>query len=83
MARVKFDELEKIDRTTTSLHVPVDAAYSVYDKNGQRYFQLDTYGCPDRKLTRKTSQTIQLSRSDAISLIRLLMKELSIDKNEL
>ena len=52
----------------------VKATYSEFVENGQKFFQLDTYGRMERKQPEKISQTIQLSEDDAKIIINLLNK---------
>jgi len=64
-----FDELKK-DRN--SVHEEVDCTFSVFEKSGNRYLQLDTYGSKGRQFPNKISQSIQLDEGSAAELRRLL-----------
>ena len=64
-----FEELKK-DRN--SVHGEVDCTFSVFEKSGNRYLQLDTYGSKDRQIPDKVSQSIQLDEASAAEFRRLL-----------
>jgi len=72
MAKVTFERLKKVNKEHTYLHEKVDSTFSVYDVEGKKLFQLDTYGKNSRKLNGKISQSIQIDRVDAVLLIDLL-----------
>lgn len=64
------------DRSTTRPHpTEVEAGWKVLnDAQGQRLFQLSTYGSDDRQSEKKVSQTIQLDALAAQQLVDLLRK---------
>jgi hypothetical protein len=55
-----------------SRHGPVECGYQVFDVDGDRILQLDTYGSSSRQFQGKTSQSIQLDREAARRLLDLL-----------
>jgi len=55
-----------------------DATFSVVELDGERFFQIDTYGSSDRQLVGKRSQSLRLSRDAASKLVRLLQTEFSL-----
>jgi hypothetical protein len=56
-----------------SVHGEVECAYSVFtDKHGRRYLQLETFGSPMRKLTGKTSQSMQFDEASLRDLKRII-----------
>lgn len=59
MARIEETRLKKIDKEKNFIHEIVQATYSVFDRDGERYFQIDTYGKDDREMSEKISQSIQ------------------------
>ncbi len=83
MAKLIVNDLAKVDKERNSIHHAAAASYSVFDSDTTRYFQIDTYGRPDRKFQGKCSQTLQIDRDNAIRLIRLIMKELDITLDDL
>ena len=52
--------------------------YSVFEIDGQKYFQIDTYGKSDREIPGKISQTIQLDKECAKFLVEKLRKEFDL-----
>lgn len=75
MAKINIKEMERLNKSTNHIHSEVTATYSVFVKDGKKYFQIDTYGSNSRKLVDKASQAIQIDRDDAIELINLLKRE--------
>lgn len=78
MAKIKIKNMIKQDKNRYSIHEEVEAKYSVFEKDGEKIFQIDTYGRSDRVETEKSSQIIQLDESSAKELIKLLIKEFNI-----
>lgn len=72
MARIEKDRLKKIMKERNSVHQVVQATYTVFDYDGERYFQIDTYGKDDREIPDKISQSIQIDQHMAHELIKLL-----------
>ena len=67
----EFTELQK---ERNQVHGPVECGYTVFERGGTRYLQLDTYGSSDRQIPGKTSQSIQLDAAAAAQLKRLISK---------
>lgn len=78
MAKVDIRKITKLDKERNTIQEEVDATYTVFEKCGEKYFQIDTYGRSDRIETEKASQIIQLDIDSAKALIRLLLDEFSI-----
>lgn len=78
MAKINIREMERLDKNRNAVHEEIEATYTVFTKNGEKYFQIDTYGTSDRKFVSKASQVIQLDRAGAIGLISLLKKEFNL-----
>lgn len=57
-----------------SIHKPVACGWKIFDEQGQRILQLDTYGNSDRANPGKLSQSLQFDRAAAEELVRLLQK---------
>lgn len=57
-----------------SLHNPVTCGWKIFDEQGQRILQLDTYGNSARANPGKLSQSLQFDREGAAELLRLLNK---------
>jgi hypothetical protein len=54
------------------VHGEVECGYAIFESEGNRYLQLDTYGSADRVIPGKVSQTVQLDESAAKELLRLI-----------
>ena len=52
--------------------------YSVFEKDGNKYVQIDTYGNSDRVFQEKISQSIQFDRDSAKFLVKLLIDEFDL-----
>lgn len=72
MALVEKDNIYKIEKTRNVVHQPVKATYTVFEKAGKKFFQIDTYGSSVREMPEKISQSIQIDKSMAEYLIQLL-----------
>ena len=79
MASINWSQIEKIEKQRYTLHEEIEASYSIFEKNGRKYFQIDTYGSSSRVHTNKVSQSIQLDQNSVKALILLLKKEFMID----
>ena len=78
MAKINIKTMTKQDKARYSIQEEVEAKYSVFEKDGEKFFQIDTYGRRNRVETEKSSQIIQLDESSAKELIKLLVKEFNI-----
>jgi hypothetical protein len=57
-----------------SIHKPVACGWRIFDEQGRRILQLDTYGSSERAIPGKGSQSLQFDRDAAEELLRLLKK---------
>ena len=74
MARI--ERISELEMERTSVHGPVEATYSVlYDEEGQKLVQIDTYGSTERVFAGKKSQSIQIDRDMAARLRQILDSE--------
>ena len=78
MAQISMESIERIEKSRNTLHEKVSSTYTVFEKDGQKYFQLDTYGRDDRENPEKISQSIQLDEETARYLVRLLIQEFDL-----
>ncbi len=78
MAKIIAADMPKLEKARTSVHGVVPATYSCFEKNGQRYFQIDTYGAPDRMFEGKISQSLQFDERSAWKLVELIASEFAI-----
>ena len=65
----KFTE-KRMDRN--SIHKEIGATYTVFERDGRVFIQLDSYGTDGREIPGKKSQTIQLDRVGAKALHSIL-----------
>lgn len=75
MARINISDIERVDKERNNIHEEARASYTSFVVNGQKYFQIDTYGRPYRDMPGKISQSIQFDRDSAMQLIKLLEQE--------
>jgi hypothetical protein len=78
MALIKANKLLRLDKTRNTIHKVANGTYTDFEYNGKKYFQIDTYGSEDRKMTEKISQSIQFDKETAEFLIDLLKKEFNL-----
>lgn len=71
-------DLEPKELAFASRQKRVDATYSAYEPDGERYFQIDTYGSADRELVGKRSQSLRFNRNAANVLVTLLKQEFDL-----
>ena len=72
MAKIVKERLKRIEKERNNVHQEVQATYTIFDKDGERYFQIDTYGRDDREMPEKISQSVQIDKEMALELIKLL-----------
>lgn len=65
----KFDQ-KSMDRN--SIHDEIEASYTVFERDGRTFVQIDSYGRGDREIPGKKSQTIQLDETGAEQLYSIL-----------
>lgn len=78
MAQINLNSIKRIEKQRNVVHDEVYSTYSVFEINGERYVQIDTYGRVDRENPEKLSQTIQLNRDTAKFLVDLLSREFDL-----
>ncbi|WEG11144.1 hypothetical protein PU629_13295 [Pullulanibacillus sp. KACC 23026] len=73
MALICLNESKRLEKERNTIHVKAEATYTVFkNESGEKLFQIDTYGSNDRKNKGKISQSIQLDKSCAKELVKLL-----------
>ena len=80
MARIDLTTIKKIEKDKAAVHQPVTATYSVFENNGEKYIQIDTYGKNGRVMPEKISQSFQIDRGTALFLRDLLKNEFSLEE---
>ena len=78
MAQINLNNIKRIEKQRNTVHDEVYSTYSVFEIDGERYVQLDTYGRVGRENPEKLSQTIQLNRDTAKFLVDLLSREFDL-----
>ncbi len=78
MAQIDISNLTKVDKERNTVHDQVYATYTVFDNNGEKYLQIDTYGKAARENPEKISQSFQFDREAASYLVNLLIEEFGL-----
>ena len=81
MAKINVKSMQKLVKERNTVQDEVNATYTVFEKFGERYFQIDTYGRRDRIETEKASQILQFDEASARELIKILISEFNITLN--
>ncbi|HAG10719.1 MAG TPA: methionyl-tRNA formyltransferase [Desulfotomaculum sp.] len=79
MALLHPSSFDKIEKYRNMVHKPATASYTVFNVNGQTFFQIDTYGTKERVMPDKVSQSIQLDKNMAELLVKMLCYEFHLD----
>ncbi len=69
MAQIDLQNLHRIEKVKNTVHEKVHATYTVFQADGKKYVQLDTYGRVEREHPEKISQSIQLDSETAKFLV--------------
>jgi hypothetical protein len=64
--------LERTHKDRQTVHRPTRCLSSVFDADGQRFIQLDTYGSDEREHPDKVSQSVQFDQKAAGQLLKLI-----------
>ena len=78
MAQINLKNIKKIEKNRNTKHDKVYTTYTVFNADGDRYVQIDTYGRIDRENPEKISQSIQFDKQTAEFIVELLKKEFDI-----
>ena len=65
---------EKLDSERNNVHKEIGASYSIFERDGKAFVQINTYGTKEREKPGKQSQTIQLDHDGATQLVGILQK---------
>lgn len=74
MALLTKEKFTKKDKERNTVHNKVSTTYTTFTNDGKKYFQIDTYGSPNRELKGKLSQSIQIDKEMAKELITIQLK---------
>jgi hypothetical protein len=79
MALIDTVNFKRVEKERNSIHGNVKSTYTSFiTSQGDKYFQIDTYGSNGREVKGKISQSIQLDKEVAECLISLLKREFEI-----
>lgn len=78
MAQINLSNIKKIEKQRNVIHDKVYTTYTVFEMDGSKYIQIDTYGKIDRENPEKVSQSIQLDQETAKYLVNLLTQEFNL-----
>lgn len=78
MAQISVDSIKKIEKARNSIHDRVRTTYTVFEQDGQKYVQFDTYGRIGRDDPEKISQSFQFDRETARYVVALLTSEFDL-----
>jgi hypothetical protein len=80
MARLTINEFHSVNKARYNVQNAIRASYTTFLGNdGEKYFQIDTYGDPGRELAGTVSQSIQFDETFARELVRILQNEYNIN----
>jgi hypothetical protein len=77
MALIRSFRRKRMDRN--SIHSEIDGNYTSFERDGRVFIQIDTCGRHTRQFPGKKSQTIQLNKKSALSLMKILREEFHLD----
>lgn len=76
MAQMRPESFKRIDKNRNTIHEPVHTTYTVFEMEGKKYIQFDTYGRINRENPEKISQSIQMDKETAQFVVDLLYDEI-------
>jgi hypothetical protein len=80
MALIRQFDRKHMERN--SIHDEISASYTIFERDDQRFIQIDSYGREDREIPGKKSQSIQLDRQGAYQLYKILRNEFRFESSE-
>ena len=79
MAQLDLLRVKPLEKNRNTVHDKVLSTYTVFESDGEKYLQIDTYGRTDRDMPEKISQSIQFDRASAIFVVNLLVIEFNLE----
>lgn len=76
MAQIDLETIKHIDKDRNSIHAKVHTTYTVFEVDGEKYFQLDTYGKSEREMPEKLVKRFSLIGKVQNLLLNFLRKNL-------
>lgn len=78
MAQINLQDIERVDKTRNTVHEKVHASYTVFEVDGEKYVQLDTYGRSGKENPEKISQSVQFDLETAKYIADILKNEFGL-----
>lgn len=78
MAQISLESIRALDKHRNTIHEKVHTTYTIFEMDGKKYVQLDTYGRIDRENPEKISQSFQIDESAARFLVKLLTESFDL-----
>lgn len=78
MALLDNKNFKLVNKQKNNVHQKTTAEYTYFDVQGNRFFQIDTFGTVGRQNPHKCSQSIQIDKDMAKDLILILQKTFKI-----
>ncbi len=78
MAQISLESIEKIEKHRNTVQEKVRTTYTVFEADGKKYVQIDTYGRTARENPEKISQSFQFDKETAEFLVKLLDEEFDL-----
>lgn len=79
MAKIITDNISKIEKNSR-IHENVACTYNIFNDNGTKLIQFDTYGSKSRAIKDKISQSIQFDKETAKFIVSILSKEFNLSE---
>lgn len=67
-----ISDFQQVGSDRNGMHKPVMCGWRSFSVDGRIFLQLDTYGSDERQIPNKVSQSIQLDREGAATLLKLI-----------
>lgn len=78
MAQIILSKFKRIDKQRNTVHSKVFSTYTVFEENGDKYIQIDSYGNANREMPEKISQSFQFDKETAKFIVNLLIQEFDL-----
>ena len=78
MAQINISDIIELEKNRNTIHDKVYTTYTVFEENGEKYVQFDTYGRDSRDNPGKISQSLQIDYEAAKFIVKLLTKEFEL-----
>jgi hypothetical protein len=78
MAGINLEKIKKLEKQRNTIHQDVNTTFTTFEVDGEKYFQIDTYGKINRDMPEKISQSLQFNKKSAQYFINLMAKEFNI-----